>query len=101
MNFKKIAPQINVFSFKKWVYNIQYYNVARTVYEYPADFRDFQYSMFNFVTENADAKCSYRHRPHLLQTVLMETNAFWTNIAEKVVNVKSLVGKHMGNCLRK
>ena len=71
------------------------------VYEYPADFRDFQYSMFKFVTENADAKCSYQHRPHLLQTVLMETNAFWTNIAEKVVNVKSLVGKHMGNCLRK
>ena len=69
------------------------------VYEYPADFRDFQYSMFKFVTENADAKCSYQHRPHLLQTVLMETNAFWTAIVEKVVNVKRLVGKHMGNYL--
>ena len=68
------------------------------VYEYPADFRDFQYSMFKFVTENANAAQS-RNRPYLLQTVLMEINAFWTTIVEKVVNVKRLVGKHMGNYL--
>jgi len=47
------------------------------------------------ILEHADANHSYRHRPHLLQTVLMETNAFWTTIVEKVVNVKRLVGKHM------
>ena len=62
-------------------------------------FRDFQYAKFKFVTENANANKS-QNRPHLLQTVLMETNAFWTTIVEKVVNVKRLVGKHMGNYLR-
>ena len=29
----------------------------------------------------------------------METNAFWTNIVEKVVNVKGLVLKDLGNYL--
>ena len=29
----------------------------------------------------------------------METNAFWTNIVEKVVNVKGLVLKELGNYL--
>ena len=64
-------------------------------------FRYVHYAKFKFVTDNADAKCSYRHRPHLLQTVLMETNAFWTTIVEKVVNVKGhmSIGKHMGNFL--
>ena len=62
-------------------------------------FRHVKYAKCKFVTENADAKCSYRHRPHLLQTVLMETNVFWTSIVEKVVNVIRLVGKHMGNHL--
>ena len=64
-------------------------------------FIDFQYAKFTFVTEHADANHSHRHRPHLLQTVLMETNAFWTTIVEKVVNVKGhmSIGKHMGNFL--
>ena len=61
-------------------------------------FRDFQYTNFKLVTENANANQS-RNRPHLLQTVLMETNVFWTSIVEKVVNVIRLVGKHMGNHL--
>ena len=57
-----------------------------------------QYTNFKFVTENANAAQS-RNRPYLFQTVLMETNVFWTSIVEKVVNVIRLVGKHTGNCL--
>ena len=59
-------------------------------------FRDFQYTNFKLVTENANAN-QFRNRPYLLQTVLMEINAFWTTIVEKVVNVIRLVGKHTGN----
>ena len=67
-------------------------------------FREVQYTNLKFVTENANAN-QFRNRPYLLQTVLMETNAFWTTIVEKVVNVKRLVApldhaKHyMGNYL--
>ena len=66
-------------------------------------FREVQYTKLKFITENAYAaqRLDWQplNRPHLLQTVLMETNAFWTTIVEKVVNVKRLVGKHMGNYL--
>ena len=58
-------------------------------------FREAQYSKLKFVTENANATQSW-NRP---QIVLMETNAFWTNIVEKVVNVKGLVLKDLGNYL--
>ena len=61
-------------------------------------FREVQYTNLKFVTENANAN-QFRNRLYLLQTVLMETNVFWTSIVEKVVNVIRLVGKHMGNHL--
>ena len=61
-------------------------------------FREVQYTNFKFVPENANAN-QFQNHPYLLQTVLMETNVFWTSIVEKVVNVIRLVGKHMGDYL--
>ena len=77
------------------------YNIIMAHVQYSSThliFRDFQYTKFKFVTENANAAQS-RNRPYLFQTVLIETNVFWTSIVEKVVNVIRLVGKHTGNYL--